>query len=98
MVPLSKSFLRSLKIFVSIFSNRYCCGVKSSTIALSRPLLSIIPPTKSVVVVFVIICIHFEKESNANFPIPLRPMYGLPVGVFVSPSFRFEYPIFKNLF
>ena len=98
MVPLSKSFLRSLKIFVSIFSNRYCCGVKSSTIALSTGIITNIPATKSVHRVYVFIKIGFAQESNANFPIPLRPMYGLPVGVFVSPSFRFEYPIFKNLF
>ena len=98
MVPLSKSFLRPSKNFVSMFSNWYCCGVKSSTIALSRPLLSIMPPTKSVLAVFVIIWIRFAQESNANFPIPFRPIYGLPELVFVSPSFRFEYPIFKNLF
>ena len=70
----------------------------SSFIASSKPELSITPPIISVFSVFVNTVIFFAHESNANFPIPLRPINGRPKAVFEILPFRLEYPIFKNLF
>ena len=68
----------------------YSFAETSSLIASSSPELSIMPPTKSVFIVLVRTVIFFAQDNNANFPMPLRPMNGLPFFVFETLSFRFE--------
>ena len=50
----------------------------SSFMASSKPELSIMPPTKSLLSIFVNMVILLAQESRANLPIPLRPIKGRP--------------------
>src|ERR1041384_7990971 len=76
----------------------YSWGVKSSVIAWSRAELSIVPPIYLPPSIFEITVTLSAQDNNASFPMPFLPINGRPVGECVTPSFLFEYPIFRHLF